>query len=146
MASYPCTHGEQFGPICLRQQLAAPCSPLRPSTSPSPPHRTVRDVLRHTALQCPSSGRIQRTSYAGSTQTKDSQLAEPRRRISCPPPSPYLPVLLAGKEREALVDVSVDLLEGMSRVALAEIRSPSPQDGGEPLDQDRNRRPWIPRR
>jgi hypothetical protein len=89
---------------------------------------------------------MQRTPSAGSTQTKDAQLAEPRRRISGFPPAPYLPMLFAGKERQALVDVAIDLLKDVRSVALAEIHGPSPQNGVQPRDQDRNRRPPISRR
>src|SRR6516162_3273503 len=119
---------------------------LHSDTSSSPPHRTVHDVLRHTAFQCPSSGRIQHTPDANSTQTDDAEFAKPRRRIPCFPSAPHLPVLFAGKEREAFVDVPVDHLENVRRVALAEIYGPSLQDRVQPGNQDRNRRPRVSRR
>ena len=96
MASCRCT-GETVQAYLPPSAACSPVLLLHSDTFPSPPHQTVRDVLRHTAFQCPSSGRMQRVAYAGSTQTEDAEPTEPRRWIPVLPSASYLPMLLASK-------------------------------------------------
>src|SRR3989304_7706169 len=65
MAIYHGAQGSSSGLSASVCSLQPRTSLSHPDTLPSPPHRTVREVLPHTALQCPSSGRMRRFPLRG---------------------------------------------------------------------------------
>src|SRR5919198_5074655 len=95
-----------------------------------PPHRTVRAVLPHTALRHRSPAGIRKRGLHRPGQAMDAELGRPLMVEAGNPVAALESVLGAGEEREAFVDVAVDLAELPPRV-VAEVVAPTAQDAVE---------------
>src|SRR4051812_3413803 len=93
-----------------------------------PPHRTVHAVLPHTALRHRSPAGIRERGFHRSGQAVDAEPGRPLVVEAGDPVSALESVLGAGEDREAFVDVGVDLGELPRGVAVAEVVAPPAQD------------------
>src|SRR3954447_10759629 len=115
---------------------------LSPGCLP-PPHRTVRAVLPHTAHRHRSPAGIRKRGSHRPVQAIDAELVRPLVIEAGDPVAALESVLGAGEEREAFVDVAVDLGELPAGVAVAEVIAPTTQHAVEILDRPLQRQPRV---
>src|SRR4029453_11806623 len=99
---------------------------------PAAPCQTVHAVLPHTAFRHRSPQGMRSSASHSSAEAIDPQGLQPRPGEAALPVAPMKAVLDAGEDRQALVDIAVDLGELPRRVAVAEVATPAAQDAVEP--------------
>src|ERR671930_2460297 len=120
-------HRLVVGAINLHRGLAPPsCWSCRA--------HTVRAVLPHTALRHRSPAGIRKRRLHRPVQAIDAELGRPLIVEAGNPVAALESVLGAGDEREAFVDVAVDLVELPPRVPVAEVVAPTTQNAVEIFD------------
>src|SRR3954451_15370304 len=100
----------------------------------SPPHRTVRAVLPHTAHRHRSPTGIRKRWFHRPVQAIDAELVDPFVVEAVDPVAALESVLGAGEDREAFVDVAVDLGELPPGVPVAEVVGPTTDNVVDVLD------------
>src|SRR4029450_4337155 len=99
---------------------------------PAAPYQTVHAVLPHPAFRHRSPQGMRSAASHSSAEAIDPQGLQPRPGEAALPVAPVKAVLDAGEDRQALVDVAVDLGELPRRIAMAEVATPAAQDAVEP--------------
>ena len=101
--------------------VVLPVVPPRPAA----PDRTVHAVLPHTALRHHSSLGMRSPVAHRSGEGVDAETTEPGAVVmACPVPTAPC-VLVTGQDGEAFMDIGVDAMELLRRVAVSEVVPPS---------------------
>ena len=103
----------------------------------------MRAVLPHTALRHRSPAGIRKRWFHRSGQAIDPKLVHPLIVEAGDPVAAGESVFGAGEDREAFVDVGVDLGELPCGVSVAEVVAPTAQDAVEILDRPLQRQPRV---